>query len=152
MRKLIVTGVLAAAIGAAATIHLTAAASSGHLRLDVAFGADPRVDLGRRGPSVGDLHVIHDRLLREGKDVGDVGGACVLNTQGRPEELCTVTFALPRGTITAEWLNTPPVHKTVAITGGTGRYREARGEAHVTELSATKGVVDFALIGAPASL
>ena len=155
MRELIVISLAAAAIAAAAAVHLTAESSAGTsngLRLDVAFGQDPRVDLGRRGPSVGDVHVIDDRLFRSGKQVGHAGGACVLNTAARPEESCTVTFSLPRGSITAQWLNTPPVRKTLAITGGTGRYRDARGEVHVTELSPSKGFMVFVMHGAAASL
>jgi hypothetical protein len=58
-----------------------------------------------------------------------------------------MTFSLPGGIITGQWLNTPPVHKVVAVTGGTGIYRNVRGEARVVEFSTTKGAVTFDLIG-----
>lgn len=49
------------------------------------------------------------------------------------------------------WLDTPAVHKIVAITGRTGIYRNARGEARVVEFFTTKGDVTFLLAGAPSS-
>jgi hypothetical protein len=142
------SGVTASSAAAAAP----AAAAPAQLRLDITFGADPRIDIAPPGPSVGDLHVLDDLLLQGGRQVGHTGGACTLTDLARPEEACTITYSLPRGIITGQWLNTPPPHKVVAITGGTGIYRNVRGEARVVEFSSEQGAVTFLLIGAPASL
>jgi hypothetical protein len=127
-------------------------AAAAQLRLDIKFGADPRIDIPPPGPSVGDLHMLDDLLFKGGRQVGHTGGVCTLTDLARPEEACTITFSLPRGIITGQWLNTPPPHKVVAITGGTGIYRNVRGEARVVEFSSQRGAVTFLLIGAPASL
>lgn len=141
-------GYVTASAGATAS---SAAAAPAQLRLDVTFGEDPRIDIPPAGPSVGDLHVLDD-LLQGGRQVGHTGGACTLTNLARPEEACTITWSLPRGIITGQWLNTPPPHKVVAITGGTGIYRNVRGEARLVEFSSEQGAVTFVLIGAPASL
>jgi len=159
MRKLRTLLPVAAALAAVAGLTGSsvaaadpAAAAPARLRLDITFGADPRIDIAPPGPSVGDLHVLDDLLLKGGRQVGHTGGACTLTNLARPEEACTITYSLPRGIITGQWLNTPPPHKVVAITGGTGIYRNVRGEAHVVEFSSERGAVTFLLIGAPASL
>jgi hypothetical protein len=134
--------------------HQTPSGSSEHhrvrLHFAIRFGADPRIDIAPAGPSLGDVHVLDDFLLREGKQVGHTGGTCTLTDLDRPEEACTMTFSLPRGILTGQWLNTPPVHKLVAVTGGTGIYRNARGVARVVEFSSERGAVTFLLEGVPA--
>jgi hypothetical protein len=96
--------------------------------------------------------VLDDLLFQGGRQVGHDGGACTLTNLTRPEEACTITWSLPRGIITGQWLNTPPTLKVVAITGGTGIYRNVRGEARLVEFSSQQGAVTFRLLGAPSSL
>ncbi len=144
-----VAGYLAISSGLTAS---SAAAAPAKLRLDIRFGEDPRIDLAPPGPSAGDLHVLDDLLFQEGRQVGHTSGVCTLTNLTRPEEACMITFSLPRGIITGQWLNTPPPRKVAAITGGTGIYRNARGEARVVEFSSEQGAVTFLLIGAPSTL
>jgi len=54
--------------------------------------------------------------------------SCVFTNVERQEATCTAVFELvDRGTITAQFLNTPPPEKIGAISGGTGRFTGADG-------------------------
>jgi hypothetical protein len=108
---------------------------------------DADVDLGDPGPSVGDRFVFSDTVFRDGEEVGIDGGECVIvqftpgaDPEGEPEAAtaqCVATVSLPEGQITAQGLvdftTTDPF--TIAITGGTGKYRTAHGEVEVSEES-----------------
>ena len=101
------------------------------------------VDVGDEGFGVGDYLVIGSDPLynRAGtKQVGHTNGDCLLTELDEATfEVtfeCDVTFVLRNGSITAEG----PFSGTetggsgnLAVTGGTGRYRTAHGEVHVTE-------------------
>ena len=103
-------------------------------------GQEAQLDLGAPGPSIGDRFIFSGNLVRNGKRVGVGAGDCVtvlfrpgLDPQGEPEALtdqCVATLSLPKGQITAQGLvdRTGPVPIRLAITGGTGAYRTARGE------------------------
>jgi hypothetical protein len=142
-------------IGLATPAEVTATPRARHeppprsFTLDVRFGVDPFIDVGAAGPSVGDIRVLDDRLLRSGRHVGRDGGSCVVTNASRPEAACTVTFKLPRGTIAGQWLNRPPARKAIAVIGGTGIYRRARGQMIVFERSSARGTVTFRLLDAP---
>jgi hypothetical protein len=92
------------------------------------------VDTGKPGPSAGDLVVARDELLREdGSQAGTFRQSCMLvDLTGNPITStyeCAGSIALQDGTITMEAPFTPSDPESVAaITGGTGRYRTARGE------------------------
>jgi hypothetical protein len=102
-----------------------------------------RVCDGDEGFGVGDYFVIGSDPLynRAGtKQVGHTNGDCLLTELDEATfEVtfeCDVTFVLRNGSITAEG----PFSGTetggsgnLAVTGGTGRYRTAHGEVHVTE-------------------
>ena len=118
-------------------------------KLDLRFGEDPFIDVGASGPSLGDLRVLDDRLFRGNRQVGRDGGSCVVTNASRPEAACSLTFRLPRGTIAGQWLNQPPRRKVVAVTGGTGLYRGARGDVIVFEQSSSRGTATFRLLSAP---
>ena len=96
------------------------------------------VDVGRQGPSVGDYVVIaQDPIFdaRRSRQVGDGRGDCVAvrarEVQNAPPQLtfeCDVTFVLGGSLITTEGPFAPPGQRSVvAVTGGTGPYRNARG-------------------------
>jgi hypothetical protein len=90
---------------------------------------------------VGSEFVSGQRLFRRGKAVGRSGGSCrvVAPAPGldRNTFQCTVTLDLPSGQISVAGLGTfgeeGPQPMTMAITGGTGSYRKARGQATVRE-------------------
>jgi hypothetical protein len=115
------------------------------LRFGVQFH-DDFVDVGAPGPSAGDETVVHDTLVdSRGRVVGHDGGVCSFTDVSVPEANCVITFSLPAGLVTVQFLNTPPAQKTGAITGGTGAYRDARGQMSLTENPDQTGVVVFVI-------
>lgn len=106
------------------------------------------LDLGPTGPTVGDRFVFSDNVFRGNTQVGILGGECTV-ARLEPEPVpagqeptsavvnCVVTIQLPKGQVTLQGLITFSEQAgnrfTVAITGGTGAYRTAHGEATVTE-------------------
>jgi hypothetical protein len=107
------------------------------------------LDLTTPGPSLGDEIVFSERLSRHGRSVGVSGVVCTA-TQVEPpyDDLmfhCVGTLKLRRGQITLQGLievqgEDDPGPFTVAITGGTGRYKGAGGKAVIREVSPTKSV------------
>ena len=92
------------------------------------------VDTGKPGPSVGDVVVARDEVLREdGSQAGTFRQTCTLVDLGSSPFTstfeCAGSIALKDGTITMEGPFVPSAPESAAaITGGTGVYRTARGE------------------------
>jgi hypothetical protein len=127
---------LVAAIAVAATLATAGAASAGGQKSDsyvVHFSPLNIVDTGKKGMTAGDLIVSSDLLLRNGKQVGRAALTCTITNPKVPEGACAITWALPGGTVSGQFLNSPPARKLVAITGGTGAYVGARGQALLVE-------------------
>ena len=100
--------------------------------------------------SPGDRVILRDRLLAHGVEVGHNAGVCTItDSTGGGEALCAVTWALPGGTLSTQFLNTPPPEKTFAIIGGTGQSQGARGVGVLVEQPDQTGMVTFQL-SAPA--
>jgi hypothetical protein len=59
---------------------------------------------------------------------------------------CTQVIRLPDGTITAQFLNGPPAEKQLAVTGGTGAYRNAGGEGTLLEFGDGTGSLTLRLL------
>jgi hypothetical protein len=102
------------------------------------------LDLGATGPSLGDELVISESLEQRGRDVGMSGVVCTVTHAMAPYDVltfhCVATLSLRRGQITLQGLievqgEDDPGPFIVAITGGTGAYRGAGGEAVVRETS-----------------
>jgi predicted secreted Zn-dependent protease len=90
------------------------------IRFALAFH-DVQVDLGEKGPSVGDERIFADSLLDQKRTkVGHDGGVCTLTTLTPPEAACQITFLVPHGEVATQFLNAPPPRKVAAIVGGTG--------------------------------
>jgi len=109
------------------------------------------LDLGREGFSIGDRFVFTENLSRRGMRVGTDHGECVftrIEPQGGAFQ-CTATAVFRRGQITVQGAVTfsedDPSRFTLAVTGGTGRFRDAGGQVVVRETSATRGVLTFML-------
>jgi hypothetical protein len=150
--------VLGFVVGASSVSVLRAAASSGaasgettHLHFLVKFiGQDTFLHLGTApGPSQGDEEILHDLVFTPdgSTQVGYDGGMCSLFDLTKPEENCTVTFSLPGGDIMTQFFNSPPPAKTFAVTGGTGIYRNVRGQGELVESGHETATLSFDLIG-----
>jgi hypothetical protein len=96
----------------------------------------------------------HHKRIRQGDRFGfgqritgsDTGISRVLCTAIGRQLMCSVQIRLARGTLTAQGFVPQHSHRNpVAVTGGTGAYDGARGTALVTDVSATKSVIDLSL-------
>jgi hypothetical protein len=107
------------------------------------------VDVAPTGPSLGDELVFSETLRRHGHEAGVSGVVCTATEVTPPYEVttyhCVATLSLRRGQITLQGLveiqgtgDMGPF--SVAITGGTGAYRGAGGEARIREVSPTRSV------------
>lgn len=107
------------------------------------------VDVAPTGPSLGDELVFSETLMSHGREVGVSGVVCTATEVTPPYEVttyhCVATLSLRRGQITLQGLveiqgegDMGPF--TVAITGGTGAYRGAGGEARIRDVSPTTSV------------
>ena len=136
-------GVLPAAAGAARSNASAKPAQT--IKFALAFH-DVQLDLGMKGPSVGDERIVADSLLdAKGRKVGHDAGVCTFTTLTPPEAACQITFFLPQGEIATQFLNAPPPRKVAAIVGGTGAYRGARGDAVIVEGLKQTGTITFRL-------
>jgi hypothetical protein len=100
---------------------------------DVVFSPFNYTDLGEPGPSAADLIVFHDTLLQDGREDGhEVGSCVVVDADGLAS--CTAVLTVDgQGTIAYALENAPPPRKVLAITGGSGDYRTARGDGVLVE-------------------
>jgi hypothetical protein len=142
MRRSAVFGTIASTL--AAGIVFAAASAGGNstpttIRLYEHDTSQASVDLGGPGESEGDLFVFAGDTFEHkgGTKVGRAAGTCTtLSTGAAGESMCVINLSLPGGQISTQGLFvTKEVFggKTVSfpITGGTGRYRHARGEGTV---------------------
>jgi hypothetical protein len=103
-----------------------------------ATGVRTVTDIRQSDPSKGDVTVFQDQLLRGGHVVGRDAGSCTATSVDLAAEppiqlACNVTFIVPGGTITTQGIASNAPVKPLVITGGTGAYLRAAGEATVTE-------------------
>ena len=114
------------------------------LRLVAVQNQEEFLDLGAPGPSLGDEFVFSETLRRNGREVGESGGVCTATEVVPPYDVitfhCVATLSLRRGQITLQGLievqgEDDPGPFTVAITGGTGAFRGAGGEARIRSVS-----------------
>ena len=142
MRRFAAFGTIAAALAAGTVFTVTSAGGSSPattIRLYEHDTSQANVDLGGPGESEGDLFVFAgDTFERKGgTKVGRAAGTCTtVSTGAAGETLCVINFSLPGGQVSAQGLAVTAEEfggKTVSfpITGGTGRYRHARGEGTV---------------------
>jgi hypothetical protein len=144
MRRTITLTAVAALVCAAIGVAIAGASSPGrndhagveviHVVEETPPGGNISLDLDHSGgappDTVGDELVFKADLLVGGRKVGFNGGVCKL--VGLPALFqCTATDSLPGGELTVQGINdfsqgNGPYH--LAITGGTGGYRMARGE------------------------
>ena len=101
------------------------------------------LDLGTPGPSLGDELVFSETLFKKKREVGTSGVVCTVVQAVAPYDVltfhCVGTLSLRSGQITLQGLievqgEDDPGPFVVAITGGTGKYRGAGGEARVRDV------------------
>lgn len=95
-------------------------------------------DLPPAGASLGDLYVYSGWLLKDGRRVGQGGGSCqIVHLDGtKITTQCVLTARLEQGSLTAQslWV-TGESPLDMAITGGTGAYRDAQGTVRVWDIA-----------------
>jgi hypothetical protein len=127
-----------AAVGALVLSAAPAGAKSGELTtINARSHLDQvhLVDNAPAGDSPGDVLLFTEQLLdSRGKRIGSDAASCVRLFD--KTSLCTAVYTLPRGTIMVQLLQ-PGLTGTLtydqAITGGTGRYADARGTVTVAQ-------------------
>ena len=155
MRRVALAGAaVALVLGLAGVVAISAASQAAEpsthkaktLTFDVVFSPfSPIAANNVRDPNspfaLGDELVFHDQLFAKGKQVGDDLGSCVIAAV-TPELLanCTLVIRLPGGNLTGQFVaiagSTP---RELALTGGTGSYRNAGGEGTLVEFGNGKG-------------
>lgn len=103
---------------------------------DLAF-----VDLGAPGPSIGDRLTFSSVILdTNGNRIGRDAAECVIvridptEAPGRQQTVqCSISVQLPDGQITTQGM-AQGTENYFAITGGTGAYRQARGEVFARDI------------------
>ena len=105
---------------------------------------DTTTDTGAQGDSVGDILTFANEVFdaADAKKVGTDNGYCLRTVAGAAYE-CNWTTFLDGGQITVEGQFFDAKDSTLAITGGTGRFRGARGEM---ELRSRENGAKFAFV------
>ncbi|MDQ3930418.1 MAG: hypothetical protein M3328_14895 [Chloroflexota bacterium] len=107
----------------------------------------------KTGVGLGDVITFHDRLLSEGKQVGDEAGSCVAVDAVDVLANCTVVFRVPGGEISAQFLTSPgPAPKPLIVTGGRGTYRGVVGDGTLVEFANQTGTLTLRLSPQDASM
>jgi hypothetical protein len=141
----------ALAIVAALAAPAVAASGSGDertdpdvIRVEAEVVARQSVDNPPAGESAGDLEVFTQQLSRGGRQVGRISGTCVVISPPAAFQ-CRAIAELPRGSLVlAANLGEGPA--TGAITGGTGRYRRARGSFLVEPVAEGRERITFRVL------
>jgi hypothetical protein len=114
------------------------ASTSQSFKLTAKAVSGTNIDQGKTGFSTGDYEVHADSLWQSGKQIGWDAGTCLTNRVGghTADQICTFILHLSHGQIVATGVvrstESGPGTFTIAITGGTGRYDDARGSLSVT--------------------
>jgi hypothetical protein len=130
-------GAVSAATGSQAAVP--SAAKSKTLVFGVVFSTHTVVESNTDNPeapiALGDEAIFHDQLFSHSQHVGDTVGSCVV--VGLAPDFpnnCSAVFRVPGGSITAQFATAPgPGGKPIALTGGTGIYRNAGGDGTLVE-------------------
>jgi hypothetical protein len=96
------------------------------------------LDLNQAGVSVGDMDVYSGNAIKDGRKVGRGGGSCqATHVDGENITMqCLITMELEHGSVTMQSLwtrGTSPLD--MAVTGGTGVYRNARGTVRFWDIA-----------------
>src|SRR5437762_2957502 len=135
MRKTtkLIAAAAAVAIGVPGLATASRSSASGETLRTMKFALafhDVEIDLGARGPSLGDERIFADSVLdAKGRKVGHDAGVCTFTSLAPPEAVCEITFFLSADEISTQYLNPPPLPSPAAILCGTGAYLGPPGQA-----------------------
>ena len=160
-RPVLVAAGTALLLGLAGALSLSAVSradedrgdASGSLVFDVRFSPQTLVATNNeRDPNsplaLGDANLFHDQLSVDGEQVGDEAGSCVIVAL-TPQVLanCSIVVRLPDGHITGQFATSPgPDPKPIALTGGTGAYRDIGGEGTLVEFGDETGTLTLEVL------
>lgn len=116
------------------------------LHFDVNTSPSSYTDLGKPGPSAADVIVFNDTLLHNRRTVGHEVGSCVVVDPSGVANCTGVATVDGRGTIAFAFENGPPARKILAITGGSGAYRTARGDGVLVESGHETATLDVSIV------
>jgi hypothetical protein len=136
LAALLVTTLSFASFASAHTDNVTV------LRLTTVMVESHLVDVAPTGgpPSLGDTLVVSDNLFRAGRRVGFAGFVCtVVRIQHPPFAYqCQAIARIGGDQLTVQGLAFDQPSNVLAITGGTGRWRNAGGQVVVRDVSETE--------------
>jgi hypothetical protein len=93
------------------------------------------IDLGPPGPSQGDEYIFSTTIARDGRPFGTGNAVCTRTRSANANDFtiqCLVSFRFPQGNIAAQAVIDGVGGRYMeSINGGTGIYRDARGEVLV---------------------
>jgi hypothetical protein len=154
-RKLRTVVALAVAAATAGAMAATAASDDGSqheggqvIQLTTKQVHQGFVDHGTPGFSTDDQFVFSNDLYRNGTKIGEDGGTCTVTRiadSGATTLHCLGTNSLPGGQISVQGLAAPGEPFELAITGGTGRYRNAHGQVFGENTSPTEMSIKIVL-------
>ena len=107
---------------------------------------DTVTDTGAAGDTAGDLLTFANPIYQNGTQIGRDQGDCIRIDPVEGKWECRWITYLGGGGITVEGPLYDTKDSTLAITGGTGQYRNARGMMILHALSATKFQFTFRVI------
>jgi allene oxide cyclase-like protein len=160
-RNVLIGGISALSLGLAGALAVSAVSqaddvgpdSSTTLAFDVEFSPQALIAANNeRDPNsplaLGDGNVFYDQLFVDGERVGDEAGSCVIVAL-TPDVVanCSLVVRLPDGAITGQFATSPgPAPKPIALTGGTGAYRDIGGEGTLVEFGDETGTLTLEIV------
>jgi len=107
---------------------------------------DARIDLGRHGPSIGDIEVTRALLYNTNITPHPIGHSELLCTfTGTNSRICSGVYFLPKGKIITGGSLLYRQFYELAVLGGTGLYNNVRGTLTVTSLKPSHPATDILL-------
>lgn len=154
MKRLVVLSLVAAAPLTAGVLVTSASASGGESFQVTSITKQTKdIDVAPKGTNIGDYSVYSDNVYRNGRSVGELNGMCTYTRidpkANQGSQLCTATVTLKRGSLTLQgailFSGVEVKGFTAAVTGGTGHFAGAGGEAHVRFVSPSTSKIRFVL-------
>jgi allene oxide cyclase len=145
--SIVVLGTLGAAVAAWAGSPARHAGGAKSFTVIEHATTDATTDIGAQDDSAGDVLTFANEVFdrTDARRVGTDQGYCIRVVPGTSYE-CNFTTLLPRGQVVVEGPFYDAKDSTLAVTGGTGRFRRARGtmDLHALE-NGTKFAFTFHL-------